>query len=136
MNIIKTLAGISLVLALNGTAWAEYDYCTNENEAHMPDVTKVEIPDGSKAAIEDMVTAQGAVKEFNKKVEEHIACLDEEAKAAGDEMTEEQNAEMVARHNGAVEAMEKLAEAFNVEVRNFKTAEAERKAEEDEAGDK
>ena len=60
------------------------------------------------------------VKAFVAEGEEYLACLDAEVEAAGEEQTDEENAIYVSRYNAAVDAMQALAEQFNVELRAYK----------------
>ena len=73
----------------------------------------VPIPDGSVATLEEMLEAQTAVREYIAKMEEFLACINEEIDAQGDETPQEITAAMIDRHNNAVTEMEMMAAQFN-----------------------
>ncbi len=82
--------------------------------------SSLEIPDGSTASEAELVASQTAIKQYMASAEEYIACLDGEAEAIGPEITEDQVRIRDMRHDAAVDEMEKLAAAFNAEVRAYK----------------
>jgi peptidyl-prolyl cis-trans isomerase A (cyclophilin A) len=77
-----------------------------------------QVPDGSKATMEEMIAGQTAVREFVADGELYLACL---AEVIDDEEkpTEQRNA-AIAAHNRMVTAMEETAERFNGEIRRFR----------------
>lgn len=88
---------------------------------------RVSIPKGNSASKEEMVAGQRGVKKFMADMEAYLACIEEEDEQnrAGieepDPIVEAQRDEMlVKKHNAAVEDMEKVAAAFNEEVRAYK----------------
>lgn len=88
---------------------------------------KISIPNGNKASKDEMVTGQRGVKKYMADMETYLACIEEEDKGnrAGieepDPIVDAQRDEMlVKKHNAAVEEMEKIAAAFNEEVRAYK----------------
>jgi hypothetical protein len=81
---------------------------------------EVKIPDGASATKEDMVAGQKSVKAYMAAVEAYLACLDEEEKALGEAVTDEQRQVHAKRHNAAVDSMSELAARFNEQVRAFK----------------
>jgi hypothetical protein len=85
------------------------------------------IPNGATATKEEMIAGQKGVKKFMAEMEAYLACIADEDKEqrAGieepDPIVEAQRDEMlVKKHNAAVEDMEKVAAAFNEEVRAYK----------------
>ncbi len=80
----------------------------------------VDIPDGSKASTEEMVEAQKRVKAYMAEMEAYLKCIDEEEAALGEEITAEQRALNISRHNAAVDTMEQVAAAFNEQIRAYK----------------
>ncbi len=82
-----------------------------------PEVT---IPDGSTASEDDMKAANGAVREYMARVEEYLACMDDEEKALGEAVTDEQKKVHTARHNAAVDALNAVAARYNEQVRLHK----------------
>ncbi len=80
----------------------------------------VSIPDGDSATKEQMTAAGRAVKEYNVAVESYLACLDDEQKALGDAVTDEQKKMYTSRYNAAVDALNAVVGHYNEEVRAFK----------------
>jgi hypothetical protein len=86
-------------------------------------------PNGLTATQEEMVAGMAAVKEYNAKVTEYLACLDEGMKVAITNAGPEAPADMIERikannakkHNAAIEALEAHAAQFNEQVRTFKS---------------
>jgi hypothetical protein len=88
---------------------------------------RTSIPNGNTATKDEMVAGQKGVKKFMADMETYLACIEEEdaQNRAGieepDPIVEAQRDEMlVKKHNAAVEDMEKVAAAFNEEVRAYK----------------
>ncbi|RMF97873.1 MAG: hypothetical protein D6727_04500 [Gammaproteobacteria bacterium] len=81
----------------------------------------VDIPDGSAATEQEMLAAQKQVKAYIADMEAYLKCLDEEEAALGEEVTPEQRALHVSRHNAAVDAMEQVAAQFNEQIRAYKS---------------
>jgi hypothetical protein len=81
---------------------------------------EITIPDGATATKEQMVAGQQAVKDFIAAIDTYEACLDEEEKALGDAVTEEQRQVHAKRHNAAEDAKLDVADRFNQQVRAFK----------------
>lgn len=88
---------------------------------------RTSIPNGSTATKEEMIAGQRGVKKFMADMEAYLSCIEEEDKdnRAGieepDPIVEAQRDEMLMKkHNAAVEDMEKVAAAFNEEVRAYK----------------
>ena len=88
---------------------------------------RIDIPNGSSATKGEMVAGQKGVRKFMTEMEEYISCIDEEDEQHSvdveepDPATEAQRAQMlVKKHNAAVDDMEKVAAAFNEEVRVYK----------------
>jgi hypothetical protein len=82
----------------------------------------VSIPDGKAATMDQLLTAQGAIKTYMAAMEEYIACLDGELEAKGEDATAEFKSLMVTRHNTAVTEMETVAAAFNDQVKAYRAA--------------
>ena len=88
-----------------------------------------QFPDGNTASRDEMVTANGTVKEFMAQMNGYLKCVDDESPPppAGSQLTEQQKKEVDKReqmraqkHNAAVADMEAVAERFNVQLRAFK----------------
>jgi len=88
----------------------------------------INIPDGSKAAIADMLAAQHAIKDADAVAQQFDDCLkaEQDAKiaAGGTSMKDEDkikiSTEYADRQNEIAEKLQKIADQFNVEVRAFK----------------
>lgn len=88
----------------------------------------INIPDGSKAVIADMLAAQHAIKDADEVVQQFANCLkaEQDAKiaAGGDSMKDEQKIRMATdyadRQNAVADKLQKIADQFNVEVRSYK----------------
>jgi hypothetical protein len=88
----------------------------------------VKIPDGNTASMDDMLAAKKAIQENNAAVESYTQCLkaEQDAKiaAGGTDMKDEEkvriSTEYMNRQNVEVEKLQKLADQFNLEVRNYK----------------
>ncbi|MEE4660776.1 MAG: hypothetical protein V2J89_09920 [Halieaceae bacterium] len=78
------------------------------------------LPDGTTASLAEMVEGQQAVKAYMEAAEAYLACLVAEETAAGQEESDALRSARNDAHNGAVETMERLADAFNAEVRAYK----------------
>lgn len=113
-RIPAALAAIGLAVALPATAMA----CA------YPSAGDIAIPRGETATKQDMVDTQQRVKAYVAAVEEYLACL--QAEIDSTEADEETMAEILrihnSRHNAAVDAMDAVAESFNVQVRAYKQA--------------
>lgn len=86
--------------------------------------TAPEVPDGKTATKEQMMTGQQGVKDYVGKMEAYLACLNESLTALGEAATEADKTVHAEKHNAAVDAMQVVADKFNVEVRAFKEAQA------------
>jgi hypothetical protein len=121
--LMKVLLPLSVVAALvTAPAFADCTAPTKE----------VNIPDGSKATMDEMLAAKHAIQENNTAVETYTQCLkaEQDAKiaAGGTDMKDEErvkiSTEYATRQNAEVEKLQKLADKFNVEVRAFKAKQA------------
>ncbi len=88
---------------------------------------RIDIPNGSSATKDEMVAGQKDVKKFMADMEDYIACLDEEEEQHSADVEEpdssvdaQRDQMLVKKHNAAVDDMEKVAAAFNEEVRVYK----------------
>jgi hypothetical protein len=80
------------------------------------------MPDGKAATMNEMISAQQAVKAYEAAMNDYLACIDKDLKAAGDDAPNEFKGLMANRHNAAVTEMEAVAGAFNEQVRAYKAA--------------
>lgn len=88
---------------------------------------RVEIPDGTTADREAMLSAQRDVKQFVTSMEEYLECIVNEENNARAQMVDlapedEQQREdlLTKKYNAAVEDMERIAAEFNTEVQAFR----------------
>jgi len=80
------------------------------------------LPDGTAASLDEMVTAQAAVKSYMADMETYLACLNDDIESTGDDTAEEFKTLMVTRYNTAVVELETVAAAFNKQLQAYKTA--------------
>ncbi len=94
----------------------------------VPPKISINIPDGSKAAIADMLATQHAIKDADAVVQQFVDCLkaEQDAKiaAAGEALKDDQKikiaTEYTDRQNEVADKLQKIADQFNVEVRAYK----------------
>lgn len=86
------------------------------------------LPEGASATMEEMITGQKAVKDFQSGAQAYRDCVDDTmeamkaAAAEGDEAAVEKYKNAVEAYNGSVAAEEELAASFNAEIRAYKAA--------------
>lgn len=78
------------------------------------------VPDGDAASEAEMGEAGAAVREFVSAVQTSLECLRAAEASLGDEITDEQQAQIVAVYNNGVDQMNAVAESYNEQVRLFK----------------
>ena len=88
---------------------------------------KPDLPVGSKASKDDMLTGQRSVKTYMASMEEYLACIDKEEQetlASMGELSDEEKvsreAALTKKYNAAVQEMELLAARFNEQVRDYR----------------
>lgn len=88
---------------------------------------RADLPDGSTATKEEMITGQRGVKTYMSAMEVYLSCIEsaeQETVAGTDEMDEaakQQRIEMYnKKYNAAVDEMNLVAEEFNLQVRAYK----------------
>lgn len=119
MNPIK----IALLCLVMGSSYS-FAECSNP--------TIPEMPDGSKASMDEMLAGKAAVGEFQKANAAYLECVGKEMEAIKATMKEGSKEDMAAAqknftqladtYNAAVTAEETLAGKFNSEIRAFKAA--------------
>ena len=123
---MKSLLALTATAALAaGAAYADCPYPA------APD----KLPDGASATLQDMLAGQKAVADYNKAVNEYVACIDKEVDEAiakgGDKIKPEQKADMqrveTQKHNAAIDQLQSLADRFNEQVKVFKAKGADSK---------
>ena len=78
-----------------------------------------ELPNGETETEEEMLTAQKAVKGYVKRMEDYLACLDEQLAAKGEDATDEHRLMHEKRYNAAVDILDATASEFNQAVRTY-----------------
>ena len=86
---------------------------------------RAEVPDGNTATEEQMIAGQKEIKRFMGEMDVYLACIEKEnadavVEGEDEEIKAQRDAIAVKRHNAAVDEMERLAAAFNEQVRAFK----------------
>jgi hypothetical protein len=122
---MKALAAIALTTALSGAAYADCPY----------PAAPTNLPDGRTATMEDMLAGQKSVKEYQKAIDDYVACIDKELDAsiasAGDKLKPQQKTDMqkmeAQKHNAAVDQEQSVADRFNEQVKIYKARSADKK---------
>ena len=123
MRCLPALAATAVLAA--GAAYADCPYPA------APD----KLPDGATATLPEMIAGQKAVGEYNKAVNDYVACIDKELDDAiakgGDKIKPEQKADMqrveTQKHNAAIDQLQSVADRFNEQVKVFKAKAADAK---------
>ena len=92
----------------------------------------VHIPNGNKASMTEMVAASHAIQENTTEVESFFHCLKSEQAAKidaiGPDITDEQRAKIASEYGNRLTAeqdkLQRLADRFDLEERNFRTKQA------------
>jgi hypothetical protein len=126
MKLLTSLVAVPLLLALGSAAEAACVY---------PQAPQ-SFPNGQKATKEEMLTAQGTIKEYSKTVQEtYLPCLEEEmntAIAALDPADPEFEKKKVSaeaihakKHNAALDELQAVADHWKVEMTAYKAKAAQ-----------
>ncbi|MBM4192184.1 MAG: hypothetical protein FJ196_03895 [Gammaproteobacteria bacterium] len=122
---MKTLLSLALV-AGSIAAGPAFAACTYPKA---PD----SIPDGNTATLDQMLTAQRAVKAFDSAITAYQGCLENENNAAftaNPDLTDEQKKErlniLAQKHNAAVDEAQGLADRLNAQIRVYKEKNAKK----------
>lgn len=78
------------------------------------------VPDGATASEAAMGQAGTDVREFVAGIQSSLQCLTEVEQSLGEEITEEQQDQLVAIYNNGVDQMNAIANAYNAAVRAYK----------------
>ena len=79
-----------------------------------------EVPDGATASEEAMANASAAVRAYVGDTQAGLDCLSAVEESLGEEITDEQKAEIVTTYNANVDQMTLLVEGFNEQIRAYK----------------
>lgn len=88
------------------------------SQCRFPDAPQ--IPAGVSATEADMAQAGSDVREFVSAIQSSLECLSTAEESMGEEITEDQQAQLVAIYNNGVDQMNAVAENYNEQVRAFK----------------
>ena len=123
MKVFLALAATAALSA--GAAYADCPYPAPPDK----------LPDGASATLQEMLAGQKAVGEYQKAMNEYVACIDKALDAsiasAGDKLKPEQKADMqrveAQKHNAAIDQLQSVADRFNEQVKVFKAKSADAK---------
>lgn len=110
----KTILAVVLGVAAGAVQAAELDI----DHCNFPEPPTV--PEGAQATEAQMGQAGADVREFVANIQSSLACLTEAEQALGEEITEEQQAQLVAIYNNGVDQMNSVAQNYNAQVRAYK----------------
>ncbi len=79
------------------------------------------VPDGATASEAAMGQAGAQVRDYVAGVQSSLQCLSEVEKSMGDDITDDQEATIVAVYNNGVDQMNAIAQEYNKQVRAFKS---------------
>jgi hypothetical protein len=110
----KTILAVVLGVAAGAVQAAELaiDHCK------FPEPPTV--PEGAEATEAEMGQAGADVRDFVANIQSSLECLTEAEQALGEEITEEQQAQLVTIYNNGVDQMNSVAQNYNAQVRAFK----------------
>jgi hypothetical protein len=123
---MKALLVLAAAAALSaGAAYADCPYPSPPEK----------LPDGASATLQDMLAGQKAVADYNKAINDYVACIDkavvDSIASAGDKLKPEQKADMqrveTQKHNAAIDQLQSVADRFNEQVKVFKAKSADSK---------
>ena len=80
------------------------------------------MPNGTTATMDQMIEAQGKVREYVAAMEAYIECMDADIDTNRQSYAEEQLRVMLQRRDAAVEEVRQVAEDFNTQVRLYNQA--------------
>jgi len=123
MKVLLVLAATAALSA--GAAYADCPYPAPPDR----------LPDGASATLQEMLAGQKAVADYNKAINDYVACidkaLDQSIASAGDQLKPEQKADMqrveAQKHNAAIDQLQSVADRFNEQVKVFKAKSADAK---------
>jgi hypothetical protein len=80
------------------------------------------MPNGTTATMDQMLEAQGEVRDYVAAMEAYIECVDVDIDTNRESYEEEQLRVMLQRRDAAVEQVREVAEEFNTQVRLYNEA--------------
>lgn len=105
-------ASLAMLAGMAQAAELEIDHCS------FPEPPTV--PDGATASEEEMGLAGARVREFVAGVQTSLECLSAAEQSLGEEITPEQQAQLVTVYNNGVDQMNAIAEKYNEQVKVFR----------------
>jgi len=105
------------VVALMGASMAQ---AAELDVSHCKYPEPPEVPDGANASEAEMGQSGAAVRQFVADVESSLQCLTTVEESLGDEITEEQQATLVAMYNQGVDRMNAVVENYNAQVKAYR----------------
>ena len=108
---------ISLALLIGSLGYAQFAL----SDCNYPKMN-VDIPNGAKATMEDMVSAQTSFKTYNSDMDAYLDCLDNELSKISQDLEGYEDIKSLsdAKYNAAVEQLQEAAEEWNEAVRGYK----------------
>ena len=79
-----------------------------------------EVPDGAIAEEAAMAEAGHEVRGFVAQTQEYLGCLEARERDLGEDITDEQRADIIGNYNTAVETMQGVADNFNEQVARYR----------------
>ena len=108
---------ISLGLLIGTLGYAQFAL----SDCNYPKMN-VDIPNGAKATMEDMVAAQTSFKAYNSDMDAYLDCLDNELSKISQDLEGYADIKSLsdAKYNAAVDQLQEAAEEWNEAVRSYK----------------
>lgn len=114
----KLVLAAAVMLAAQGVLAAEEAAPVDVSRCTFPEEMP-QIPDGASATREQMTEAQGDVQTFVQAGQKSLQCLAEVEKSLGEEITEEQQQQLVAIHNERFDKLSTVASEFNEQLKVY-----------------
>ena len=108
---------ISLALLIGSLGYAQFAL----SDCNYPKMN-VDIPNGAKATMEEMVAAQTNFKAYNTDMDAYLDCLDNELSKISEDLEGFEDIKSLsdAKYNAAIDALTGAAEQWNQAVRAYK----------------
>jgi len=111
-DVFKTAIGIS-ILFVTQIVHAQTECVTPEAPV---------IPDGSTASEQELVNTVGVFKAYQADLVTYRDCLTTYEEDLGDDITDDQRAQMITNYNDSVDSEETLAVELNEAIQDFRAA--------------
>ena len=112
---MKSIISIFLVIGSFGYAQFAFSAC------NYPKIN-INIPNGAKATMEEMVAAQSSFKAYNTDMDAYLVCLDDELSKISEDFEGYEDIKRISddKYNAAIDQLTKAAEEWNQAVRGYK----------------